>query len=60
MKAALEASGLPAERYESYLKLRGERESLDKQRDERAQLDAKRRARAGSKAMKAMQKDRDR
>jgi ribosome biogenesis GTPase len=60
VKAALEASGLPADRYESYLKLRTERESLEKQRDERAQLDAKRKARAGSKALKAMQKDRGR
>jgi len=60
VKAAIEASGLPADRYESYLKLRSERESLDKQRDERAQLDAKRKARAGSKALKAMQKDRGR
>ena len=60
VKAALEAGSLPADRYESYLKLRGERDALEKQRDERAQLDAKRKARAGSKALKAMQKDRGR
>jgi ribosome biogenesis GTPase len=60
VKAAIEASGLPADRYESYLKLRGERESLEKQRDQRAHLDARRKARAGSKALKAMQKERGR
>ena len=56
----MEASGLPADRYESYLKLRSERDVQDKQRDERSQLDAKRKARAGSKAYKALQKDRER
>ena len=60
VKAAIESDALPAERYESYLKLRGEHESLEKQRDQRSQLEAKRRARAGSKALKAMQKDRGR
>jgi ribosome biogenesis GTPase len=60
VKGAVETGGLPADRYESYLKLRSEREALDKQRDERSQLDAKRKARAGSKALKAMQKDRGR
>ena len=45
VKLAVERSELPAERYESYLKLRAEQEALVKQRDERAQLDAKRKAR---------------
>lgn len=60
VKAAVETETLPAERYESYLKLRGEQESLEKQRDQRSQLEAKRRAKSGSKALKAMQKDRGR
>ena len=60
VKMAVESGALPADRYESYLKLRGERDTLTKQRDERSLLDAKRKARMGSKALKAMQKSRGR
>lgn len=60
VKAAVEQGDLPAERYESFIKLRSEQESLERQRDERSQLDAKRDARIGSKALKAMQKQRGR
>ena len=60
VKAAVEAGGLDAGRYESYLKLQHEQEATRRLRDEKALLDAKRQAKIGSKAYKAMQKQRQR
>jgi ribosome biogenesis GTPase len=60
VKAGVEAGTFPPARYESYLKLQGEQEALGRKLDERALLEAKRQARTMGKALKAMQKDRDR
>jgi len=60
VKAAVEAGEIPGERYEGYLKLSREHAATEKLRDERSLLDAKRQAKIGSKALKAIQKSRDR
>lgn len=60
VKAAVAEGRLPAERYESYLKLSREQSSNEKLKEERAFLDAKRKGRIRSKAVKAMQKSRGR
>jgi ribosome biogenesis GTPase len=60
VKAAVASGAMDAERYAGYLKLRKEQAAVGRLRDERALLDAKRDAKAGSKAIKAMQKARDR
>ena len=60
VKAALDAGTLDAGRYESYLKLQREQAAFEKNRDQRAAIDAKRQAKLGSKAYKAMQKQRNR
>lgn len=60
VKAAVDEGTLDARRYESFVKLAREQAATEKARDERALLDAKRQARIGSKALKAMQKDRGR
>jgi ribosome biogenesis GTPase len=59
VKAAVKSGEIPAERYESYIKLSREQAATEKLRDERSLLDAKRQARIGSKAMKAIQKSRE-
>jgi ribosome biogenesis GTPase / thiamine phosphate phosphatase len=60
VKAAVEAGTLDAGRYESYLKLQREQAAFERNRDERAGIEAKRQARLGSKAYKALQKQRGR
>jgi ribosome biogenesis GTPase len=60
VKAAVEAGRIPAERYESYLKLQSELEHLATQQDERARLEEKRQGRIGAKALRARLKDKGR
>jgi ribosome biogenesis GTPase len=60
VKAAVQAGTLDSRRYESYLKLSGEQAVTKQKREERALLDAKRQGKIGSKAIKAMQKQRGR
>jgi ribosome biogenesis GTPase len=60
VKAAVESGSLPAERYDSYVKLHREQAVMEKLRDERALLEEKREAKTRSKALKSMQKDRGR
>ena len=60
VKAAVEAGTLDAGRYESYLKLQREHAAFERNRDERAGIEAKRQAKLGSKAYKALQKQRGR
>jgi ribosome biogenesis GTPase / thiamine phosphate phosphatase len=60
VKAAVEAGTLDAARYENFIKLQAERDAMEKRQDERALLDQKRAGKLGSKALKAMQKDRGR
>jgi ribosome biogenesis GTPase len=72
IKAAVDSGALDAGRYESFLKLQQERAALGEERTERARLDAERAGRSGkgtrtrrdekigSKALKAMQKERGR
>ena len=60
VKAAVEAGTLDAGRYESYLKLQREQAAFERNRDERAGIEAKRQGKLGSKAYKALQKQRGR
>jgi ribosome biogenesis GTPase len=60
VKAAVDSGTLAAGRYESYLKLQREHAAFEKNRDERAGIEAKRQAKLGSKAYKALQKQRGR
>jgi ribosome biogenesis GTPase len=60
VKAAVEAGQLDAGRYQSYLKLQNEQAATRRLRDEKALLDAKRKWKIGSKAYKALQKQRQR
>jgi ribosome biogenesis GTPase len=60
VKAAVDAGTLDAGRYESYLKLQREQAAFEKNREQRAGIEAKRQAKLGSKAYKAMQKQRGR
>lgn len=60
VKEAVDAGTLDAGRYESYLKLQREQAAFEKNRDERAGIEAKRQAKLGSKAYKALQKQRGR
>jgi ribosome biogenesis GTPase len=60
VKAAVEAGTLDAARYENFLKLQAEKAVLDRRQDERALLEQKRAGKLGAKALRAMQKDRDR
>lgn len=60
VKAAVDVGSLSAGRYASYLKLHHERIAMEKLRDERALLEQKRQAKVLNKALKSMQKDRDR
>jgi ribosome biogenesis GTPase len=58
VKAAVEAGTLDAGRYESYIKLSRERQSVEAQQGERALLEKKRQGKIGAKAHRAMQKRR--
>ena len=60
VKAAVEAGTLDAAHYQNFLKLQAERDALERRQDERALLEQKRAGKLGSKAIKAMQRDRDR
>jgi len=60
VKMAVDRGDLAAGRYESYLKLAREREAFERRHEERGQIDAKRQGRVGSKAMKAIEKQRGR
>ena len=60
VKAAVVGGQIDPARYESYLKLCEEQAAMEKMRDERTLREQKRKAKIGSKALKAMQKDRDR
>jgi ribosome biogenesis GTPase len=60
VKAAVDAGTLDGGRYESYLKLQREQAAFERNRDERAGIEAKRQGKLGSKAYKALQKQRGR
>lgn len=60
VKAAVADGTIDASRYESFIKLQREHDVLIAQQEVRGQLDQKRHARMGSKAMKALQKERGR
>jgi len=60
VKAAVAEGRIDPARYDNYLKLCEEQTAMEKMRDERALREQKRKAKIGSKALKAMQKDRDR
>jgi ribosome biogenesis GTPase len=60
VRAAADAGTLDPFRFESFLKLQSEQEEIEKRRDERALIDSKRQGRVMSKALRAMQKDRER
>jgi ribosome biogenesis GTPase len=60
VKAAVEAGTLDAARYENFLKLQAERDVIERRQDERALLEQKRAGKLGAKALRALQKDRDR
>lgn len=60
VRAAVEAGRLDGSRYESYLKLQGEQHDLARLRDVRSQIEARRAGKIGARAMRALQKDRER
>jgi ribosome biogenesis GTPase len=60
VKNAVEAGTLDSARYENFIKLQDERDVMAKRQDERALLEQKRSGKIGSKAMKALQKERQR
>ena len=60
VKAAVAAGQLDAARYDSYLTLARERDALDRKQDERAWLENKRQTKIVQKALRAMEKKRDR
>lgn len=60
VKAAVEAGTLDSARYENFIKLQDERESMAKRQDERALLEQKRTSKIIGKALKSMQKTRGR
>ncbi len=60
VKAAVAEGRIPADRYEGYLKLQLEHESLVERRDERGLIDSRKEGRVLGKALKAMQKQRGR
>jgi ribosome biogenesis GTPase len=60
VKTAIDAGVIDAARHASYLKLQEEQESMVKKRDERALVEAKRFAKISNKALKALQKERQR
>jgi len=58
VKAAVDAGTLDDGRYASFIKLQAEQVDMEKRRDERALTEAKRAGKIGSKALKALQKER--
>jgi ribosome biogenesis GTPase / thiamine phosphate phosphatase len=60
VKAAVDAGTFDAGRYASFLKLQAEQDAIEKKRDERSLAEAKRAGKMGSRAMKSLQKDRQR
>ena len=60
VKAAVAAGTLAADRYESFLKLQGEREAFELRQDERALIEEKRRSKIGAKALRARIKEKGR
>ncbi|TAK15824.1 MAG: ribosome small subunit-dependent GTPase A [Acidobacteria bacterium] len=60
VKAAVADGTIDATRYESYLKLTAERKELVAKQEVRSQLEEKRLSKIGSKALKALQKQRGR
>ncbi len=60
VKAAVAGGTVDADRYDSFIKLQHERYALIARQAVRGQIDQKRDARKGSKAMKALQKERGR
>ncbi len=60
VKAGVAAGTIDADRYESFIKLQHERTALIALQAVRSQIDEKRQSRQGSKAMKALQKERGR
>lgn len=60
VKAAVETGSLAADRYDSYVKLHREQAATEKLRDERALLEEKRQAKIQGKALKSLQKNRER
>jgi ribosome biogenesis GTPase len=60
VKEAVAAGRVDAARYENFLKLSREHEATEKLRDERALREQNRQGKIGSKALKSLQKERDR
>jgi len=60
VKAAVDSGALDAGRYASYLKLQGEEADIERKKEERAQQQTKRHAKVQQKAMRSLQKDRQR
>jgi len=60
VKSAVTAGELSEDRYAHYLQLQKEQQALELKRDERSLIDAKRQTKVIHKALKRMQKDRDR
>ena len=60
VKAAVDSGALPADRYESYVKLLHEQAAMEKLRDARALLDEKRQTKIQHRALRSMQKTRGR
>jgi len=60
VKAAVAAGTFDGGRYQSYLKLQAEEAALERKRDERAQAEAKRATKIVHRAMRSLQRDRDR
>jgi ribosome biogenesis GTPase len=57
VKAAVAGGTLPADRYESFLKLQGEREAFEVRHDQRALIEEKRRSKIMGKALRARLKE---
>ncbi len=60
VKAAVAAGTLPAERYDSYVKLLAERDAFDARHDERAMQEEKRRSKIMGKALRTRLKEKGR
>jgi ribosome biogenesis GTPase len=60
VKAAVASGSLDDGRYQNFLKLQGEQDVTAQKRDERARLESKRQAKVMGRALKALQRDRDR
>ena len=57
VKAAVAAGTLPADRYQSFIKLQSEREAFEARHDERAMIEEKRRSKIMGKALRARLKE---